>query len=423
MPNHLLLGREFRSTLRSPNRILPGMQRSVPPLVSIIGEGIVAIDPPDHVITIAPPYSNKAGAAIVPNLLSYRGPVVVIDTTGTYYSETFEARSSLGPVFRLDPFRMIDSKTDALNPLDLIDLMGLGIESSCQLVAEMVSSRDPFTTTERNASMLLSAIIGYLMAVPEKNKTFSEVIRTLNSDDVVYNLAVVLDTIGKRLCPLSFQVIASFLGNNSDAERNRILSAANAQLMELISDDVSKTLNESTVPLADLVEGKLLTVYLMIPGAQLRSYSLLMRLWLGTVLHCLSSRRTLPRIPTLLMLDETSQFGRMPILESVLTTRERKGFQAWTFWDDVSQIRQLHPAIWPSIVKNCGAIQLFGTKDYTAAIEAADLLGIEPEDIRCLTADEIIVRMDGNCHRMAMIDYLTDPLFKGQIQSDEITSH
>ncbi len=396
----------------------------MPPLESLVGEDIVAIDPPDHVITIAPPYSSKAGAVIIPNLLSYQGPVVVIDSTGTYYSETFEARSALGPVLRLDPFRMVDSETDALNPLDLIDLMGLGVESGCQLVAEMVSSRASFTTAvERNASTLLSAIIGYLMAVPEKNKTFPEVIRTLNSDDVVYNLAVVLDTIGKRLSPLAFQVIASFLGNTSDGDRSRILSAASAQLMELASQDVGRTLEKSTVPLADFVEGKRMTVYLMIPAAQLRSCSLLLRLWLGTVLHCLTSRRTLPTEPTLLTLDETPQFGHLSILESVLTTRQRKGFQVWTFWDDVSQIRQLYPATWPSIVKNCGAIQLFGNKDYTAATEAADLLGVEPEDVRFLSADELVVRRHGVCHRIAMIDYLTDPLFKGQIQCDEVTSH
>ena len=48
----------------------------------------------------------------------------------------------------------------------------------------------------------------YLVADESKPATLGEVVRTLRSDDVVYNLAVVLDTMGKKIHPVSYMNIA-----------------------------------------------------------------------------------------------------------------------------------------------------------------------------------------------------------------------
>lgn len=62
---------------------------------------------------------------------------------------------------------------------------------------------------ETAAFGLLSGVIGDLAAVPEKNE-FADVCATVHSDDVVSNLAVVIDTIGKRIPRMSYCEIAAF---------------------------------------------------------------------------------------------------------------------------------------------------------------------------------------------------------------------
>ena len=46
--------------------------------------------------------------------------------------------------------------------------------------------------------ILMLGVMLYLVAVPEKVQSFGEVVRTMRSDDVVYNLAVLLDTILRK---------------------------------------------------------------------------------------------------------------------------------------------------------------------------------------------------------------------------------
>jgi type IV secretion system protein VirD4 len=377
------------------------------------GGEVVSLNRECHALTIAPSNFGKARSVIIPNLLTYPGPLVVIDPAGEYYAATARARAEMGPVLRLDPFRVIDQDTDSLDPLDLISLTGADIESDCQIVADLVSPRVPVNDFwEIDAFSLLSAVVGYVFVVPEKQK-FADVITTFTSDDVVYNLAVVLDTIGKRLPQLSYQEIARFL-QNSDADRLRILSTVTSRHKALLSQEVLKSLDKSSVPLVNIVEGQPLTAYLMIPPAKLRTHSTVLRIWLGTLLHCIISRRSVPANHTLFLLDECAQLDHFSVLETALTLCRGYGFQVWTFWDDLSQVRNLYPATWPTILKNCAAMQVFGDKDHAAAAEAATLLGIEPEDVLSLEPDEQVVRLDGVCHKIKKFDYLADPLFAGQ---------
>lgn len=69
-----------------------------------------------------------------------------------------------------------------------------------QKIANLILPEQEFWTNE--ARTLFVGVTLYLLAVPEKTKSFGEVVRTLRSDDIVYNLAVVLDTIGKKSTPL-----------------------------------------------------------------------------------------------------------------------------------------------------------------------------------------------------------------------------
>jgi type IV secretion system protein VirD4 len=374
-----------------------------------------------HLLTIGATSSEKRGSSIIPTLLSYPGPVVVIDPTGESYQVTARARREMGhTVVRLDPFHVIDQDSDALNPLDLISLDSSDVETDAPVVADLLwptLSLNDFW--ERQAFDLVRAVIAYLSVVPEK-RTVEGLTGTLTSDDVIYNLAVVLDTIGKKIPQSAYTTIASFL-QKPDLDRARILAVAVPRLRVLMSKEVLKTLGPSSVPLTELIAGNRLSIFVIVPPTRLASHSALLRLWLGTLIHCVTSRKTLPPQRTLFILDECVHLENLSPLELAITSCRGVGLQVWTFWQDLGQIRGWYPATWPTMIENCGAIQVFGSKDYSAASEVAALFGIEPEDILLLDSDEQIINLKGSLQKVKTINYLTDPLLVGKF--DPLPSH
>lgn len=366
-----------------------------------------------HILTIAPPVAGRARACIIPNLLNYPGSVVVVDLSGEAYTVTARARREMGhTVVRLDPFHVIDQESDSLNPLDLLTgLEGPALESSCQDIAALLQGSRSFTDVwESTAFGLLCGVIGYIASVPEKNK-FSDLYSTFHSDDVVYNLAVVLDTIGKRIPKMSYSEISSWL-QRADAERSRVITSVTAQLKPLMTQDSQKALGTSTFSLADFTDGKPYSIYVIIPPVKIPLHSSLLRVWIGTLLHGVMRRRDHQAPPTLFLLDECAKLGHFPQLEAAIQSSPGAGLRIWTFWHDLQQLRSLYPASW--LMSNSNVLQAFGVRDFTTSAELAAMLGVKAEEIRSLANDEQIISSDGVPSRHNQLDYLTDRMFAGQ---------
>jgi type IV secretion system protein VirD4 len=130
-------------------------------------------------------------------------------------------------------------------------------------------------------------------------------------------------------------------------------------------------------------------------------------------MKAITSRKVMPRNRTLFVIDECAQLGNFPFLESAITLCRGYGLQTWTFWQDLSQLRQLYEIGWPSIINNCGILQCFGANNFQVARELAELIGIEHDDIRQLTRDEQIVVIDGQPKKCLKYNYRVDDEFSG----------
>ena len=419
----LLLGRTYSTSPWKEDRQDPDADRGSSAVGVPTGGDPFTLDGDGHVLTLAPSGPARTRACILPNLLHYPGQVVVVDPGGEAYAVTSRARREMGhTVVRLDPFGVIDGESDALNPLELaLELDEAQAESTFQDIADLLPVRCSrgHDALANAAFGLLAGVMGYVASVPEKQQ-FADIYSTFHSDDVVYNLAVVLDTIGKQIPKSSYGDIASFL-QKEDAERSRILTAVTSNLKCMASQEVQKTLARSSVPLADVAGGKPVSFYLVCPPEKLRLHAPLLCVWVGTLLHCAMRRRARSAPPTLFLLDECAQLGTFPLLETALTSCAGSGLRIWTFWHDLCQLRGLYPASWPTMLGGCGAVQLFGTSDHAASSEAAAAFGIEPGDVRSLAADEQIVCRDGGADRTRRLDYAADPQFAGRF--DEIPVH
>ncbi|MEZ6139485.1 MAG: type IV secretory system conjugative DNA transfer family protein [Zavarzinella sp.] len=373
-----------------------------------------------HLCTVAPTRSGKGRGVLIPNLLHYTGPAVVFDPKGELYEITHKQRERLGQkVYRLDPFGVVDDHTDALDPFDIFALRGADVESDAQMLAEMLSTgnkgiKDPFW--DLSACGIISGVIAYVAALLKgPDRTFPKVAETLTSDDVSYNLAVVLDTVGEDIPRLAYREIASFLQLPDRETRPSVLGTANSYLKAILSEKVARSMRKSTFSLEEIVNGDPITVYIMVPPDKLVSHKALLKIWVGVMLKAITSRRSIPEKKTVFFLDECAQLGNFPFLENIITLCAGYGVLCWMFWQDLNQLSNAYPTSWQTILNNCGVLQAFGFNNRNLSEQWSAYLDHPPSELRRMDAlDQIVQIYGGKEYLSRRGDYLKDTLFAGK---------
>jgi type IV secretion system protein VirD4 len=378
-----------------------------------------------HLLTCAPTGSGKGRCCAVPTLLEYPGQVVAIDIKGELYACTHRRRREMGHhVIKLDPFRVVDKSTDGFNPLEMFQLPTTDFDTDSQMVASMLSEgnkfgRDPFWDT--TASGLHSAVINYLVTLqPPEKQNFNEMRRLLCGDDVVYKIAVLMDTVGAQMRELAHQEFASFLQLAERETRPSVLATAQSYIKTFNSERVSEMLERSSFSLQDFADGKPISIYLIIPPERLESHKPLLRIILASLFTAVFSRRRMPDPRTLFLIDEAGSLGSFPVMTAAMTLCRGFGARIWTFWQDMQQIQHSYPTSWKTFINNSGALQLFGLKTSLMAKEWAEILGCTPEKLLGMKPDEqfLLLQDHGECISRRL-DYLTDPRYDGHYDDNQ----
>ena len=204
--------------LRSKHGALLGRQK---------GQLLVA-DGFQHILLFAPTGSGKGVGFVIPNLLFWQDSTIVHDIKLENYELTSGWRKNhlKQKVFLWNPADP-DGVSHCYNPLDWISKKPGKMVDDVQKISNFLLPEQEFWQNEARA--LLVGVMLYLLADDSKPSTLGEVVRTLRSDDVVYTLAVVLDTMGKKIHPVSYMNIASYL-QKPDKERGSVTSTANSAL-------------------------------------------------------------------------------------------------------------------------------------------------------------------------------------------------
>ncbi|MCE3255167.1 MAG: type secretory system Conjugative transfer family protein [Rickettsiaceae bacterium] len=191
------------------------------------GKFLVA-DGYQHCLLFAPTGSGKGVGFVIPNLLFWRDSVIVHDIKLENYELTsgWRKKHFKQKVFLWNPADP-DGISHCYNPMDWISKKPGQMVDDVQKICNFLLPEQEFWQNEARA--LLTGVMLYLVADPSKPTTLGEVVRTLRNDDVVYNLAVVLDTMGKKIHPVSYMNIAAYL-QKPDKERGSVTSTANSSL-------------------------------------------------------------------------------------------------------------------------------------------------------------------------------------------------
>jgi type IV secretion system protein VirD4 len=404
------LGWETGRTPEFPDfRIRPAAAQGVLKAVTYQGDG--------NLITCAPTGAGKGRGVLIPNVLMHPGPLICIDIKGEIYQVCARRRRELGQqVIALDPFGLVTKQSDCLNPLDLLCLPRSDMDSDSEMLASLLAvgnecSREPFWSNTANG--LMSGLVAHIASGAPQERHFGLLREWLYHADMDYAIALALDKNHVKSRMARDQFVA-YLAAPPEQTRPCIRATACSYINALGSEQVLETLRSSTFSLQDLYDGKPLSIFIIIPPDKLESHKALIRLWVGTLLTVVTRRTVMPTQRTLFLLDEVAQLGPLPILRQAITLLRGSGLQTWTVWQDLSQLRQLYPNDWQTIVNNSGVLQVFGLTNNNMAKEWADLLGQGPERLLHLPREDAMVHRQGDgitsCRRL---DYLSDQAFAG----------
>lgn len=189
--------------------------------------GYFVADGFQHALLFAPTGSGKGVGFVIPNLLFWEHSVVVHDIKLENHQLTSGWRSQQGQeVYVWEPSNP-DGVTHCYNPIDWVSSKPGQMVDDVQKISNLIMPEKDFWNNE--ARSLFLGVVLYLIADDTKTKSFGEVVRTMRSDDVVYNLAVVLDTLGDVIHPVAYMNIAAFL-QKADKERSGVISTMNSSL-------------------------------------------------------------------------------------------------------------------------------------------------------------------------------------------------
>ena len=385
-----------------------------------------------HLITFAPTGAGKGVSVIIPNLLHYDGPIIVIDPKGENFAVTAQYRKAElnQSIILLDPFHAVPNEEiervgvarAGLNPLDLSRDMRGSIPDQSIMLAELIGGdhshkKDPFWDLE--AKKLIAGVIALLMETGNRTgiaPPFSALIEALfgKDGDPIYSLDVMLDTL--KPSDFATKMIGNFLempsGNNG--QRGGVLSTAQSYFGALVSEETSKYLATSTLSIEKISGRDDYTIYIVIPPAKLVSHAQLLRLWVGTLLNAIMERKRKPEKRTLFLLDECAQLGSMDALRKAVTLLRGYGLQVWMFFQDLSQVMSLYQSDHLTLINNCGVLQAFGVTRSSAAAPIAKLVGrISVKDLAGLVRSQQLLSIAGERPKFARLaDYRTDRPFE-----------
>ncbi len=263
-----------------------------------------------HVLLFAPTGSGKGVGFVIPNLLFWEQSVVCHDIKMENHELCSGYRRKLGQeVFLWNPADP-DGFSHCYNPLDWISEKPGQMVDDVQKICNLILPEQEFWQNEARSLML--GVILYLCAVPEKVQSFGEVVRTMRSDDVVYNLAVVLDTIGKRIHPVAYMNIAAFL-QKADKERSGVISTLNSGL-ELWANPLIDAATARSDFDMQLLKKKKMSIFCGVTPDNLKRLEPLLKVFYQQCTDFMT--RNMPKkdepYGVLLMMDEFPSLGEMP---------------------------------------------------------------------------------------------------------------
>jgi len=318
-----------------------------------------------HLVTLAPTRTGKSTMQIIPNLLRYRGSVVVLDPKGELYEKTSRTRREFGEVYRLAPF---EATTHAFNPIDTIEK-----SADALALADLVLPHDP-----NSQAFFRADGIAFLAGLFEFVKRHSPPERR-NMDEVRRISAATreefLQYVGwMRESPYASvrNVATLVLDKNVEKGIPNLRDTLGTELKVWDDDAIRRASAHSDFSFAALKE-KTATVYITVPFTTMKSYAGYLKVVLTAALSAMTDNPAQPEIPVLFILDEFLSLQRFDAFKDAIRTHAGAGVRLWFFLHNVAALEELYPhasgSFWDAAVQ-----VFFGTSNIETAKKLSEML-------------------------------------------------
>jgi type IV secretion system protein VirD4 len=332
-----------------------------------------------HLLTCSPAGGGKGIAALIPNLLSYRGNCVVVDPKGELFRATARHRHrKFGHrIIRLDPFGVCGPGGDSLNPFDFIDHRADDFVDECRDLGDMLvirqhDEKDPHWNESacNNITALSCFVCG---AEPDRSKRHLGTVRAIAASRNKYALAVEIMQQTE-----SCQGVIAMLGGSLTWHEGEELASVQSTLARhtnfLDSPAVRRNTSSSSFDPMILRQGKA-DVFLILPHDRLSSLSRLQRLWIGTIMRRITSGVPTEKSPVLWLLDEMAHIGHMQAIEDAVTLYRGMGIRLWFIFQSLNQVKTCFGEKASTVLDSIGTQQFFAINSYETAEEISKRIG------------------------------------------------
>ncbi len=273
------------------------------------------VDGYQHLLLLAPTGAGKGVAFVLPNLLSWQESVIIHDIKLENFEMTSGWRASLGQKIYL--FNPLDpaGKTHCYNPLDFVSKNADQMFDDLEKMAFILLS-DHNSCHKQDHSGARSLFIGlstYLMAHPNKPKTFGEIFRILSGD----LWAELSEGIKKyKIHPNGMMLINNFL-NIHEKKRYKIIASLQSHLELWSNPLIDKATAKSDFNPANFRKEKA-TLYVGLEPGDIIRLKPLMQFFYQHVMQSLCHHDADTKHGVLLLLDDFPSIGRMELLTTCI---------------------------------------------------------------------------------------------------------
>ena len=387
--------------------------------------GAVLFDGFAHKMTFSKTGGGKGISAAIPELQIHPGPMVAFDTNGELYAVTHEwRRKHFGQeIILFDPYGICDPKhRSRYNPFDIARLDNHPIHQAASMLCSLLMGTTLRSAISRNSSndefwqdSAFSALTGYIGCALEGKlpgaPNIPSIRSFLKSDDPIYNTAKILDE--KKPSKAIHEELSPFI-QTTDVTRSGILSTLLSHFRGISGDGIDDLLSETSFDLKRFVDGTLpATIYLVIPPEQLTAQSKLVRLIIGSLVAALFTRRYIPKVNTLIQIDEAATLGMFEPFRMGVTLLRGNGVMFSTMFQDIDQVFRNYDDA-KTLINNTSIIRILGASNYGQANTFAELFGVSPKKLMNLEPDEQLLIIDGRLTQCRRLNYLKDEFFRGR---------
>jgi type IV secretion system protein VirD4 len=294
-------------------------------------------------VTIAPPGSGKTQCNVFPNLLTWKGPAIVLDISGDIYEHTAGWRAAhVGPVYKFSPLE--PESSHKYNPLTFVRNDPDYLWEDARLLAEMMIvpqfSNDPFWENEAR-TVLTSAMAYTCYFNPPDQRPMHAVL------DILFGGKPWEEMIMGMRMAVDLRVMmqhASALSSMNEKTLSSVLQTARSSLGAWSGERIARATQRSDWNPMDLRSAANPTIYIYIRPNEVEAYLSLLRVFIGQHIRVLTAGAVPDRgsPPILVMLDELPRLKYMAPVDEALNIGRKYGLRLWMFAQSVGQLQNAY---------------------------------------------------------------------------------